>query len=186
MDPSSRPIPAQAGHPSIARTGRVEIPGESRIEIPRESRIEIIVADPAWRAWLRDPERLARRAAHAVGGDATIVLDGDAAVKRLNARHRGRNKPTNVLTFEPAARFLPGEIVLALGTVRREAEAAGRRGADHLAHLVVHGMLHLQGHDHHEAGPARRMELAEARLLGRMRRPNPWKPGAAAAGKPRP
>ena len=173
MDPSSRPSPAQAGHPSVP------------------NRIEIIVADPAWRAWLRDPERLARRAAlaameGAVGGAATIVLDGDTAVKRLNARHRGRNKPTNVLTFEPAGRFLPGEIVLALGTIRREAAAAGRRGADHLAHLVVHGMLHLRGHDHHEAGPARRMELAEARILGRLRRPNPWKNGTAPSSSRQP
>ena len=161
MDPSSRPSPANAGHRST----------------PGDSRIEIIVADPAWRTWLRGAESVARRAALAVGGAATIVLDGDPAVKRLNARHRGRNKPTNVLTFEPAGRFLPGEIVLALGTIRREAAVAGRRGADHLAHLVVHGMLHLQGHDHHEAGPARRMELAEARILGRLRRPNPWKNG---------
>jgi probable rRNA maturation factor len=71
--------------------------------------------------------------------------------------------------------FSGGDIVLALGTVRREAHAQGRRPAHHLAHLVVHGCLHLQGHDHHEAGDARRMEMEEARILHRIGVPNPWK-----------
>jgi probable rRNA maturation factor len=135
------------------------------------------VADAGWRRLVRNPERIAARAAAAAGGAATVVLDSDAAVKRLNARHRGRNKPTNVLTFEPAARGLPGEIVLARGTVDREARAAARRPAHHLAHLVVHGALHLRGYDHHHPGDARRMELAEGRILARLRLPNPWKRG---------
>ncbi len=104
-----------------------------------------------------------------------MLLASDATVKRLNARHRGRNKPTNVLTFDPAAPGLPGDIVLALGTVRREAAAAGKRPAHHLAHLVVHGVLHLAGHDHHHPGEARRMEMAEARILRRLGLPNPWR-----------
>jgi probable rRNA maturation factor len=66
-------------------------------------------------------------------------------------------------------------MLLALGVVRREAAETGRRPAHHLAHLVVHGALHLAGHDHHRAGEARRMELAEARILHRLRVPNPWK-----------
>jgi len=167
MDPSSRTSPAAAGPPSASPpTGRD---------------VDIILAEPAWRRFLRQPDVVARRAALVClgAGPATIVLAGDAAVQRLNARHRARNKPTNVLTFEPAAPGLPGEIVLALGTVRREARAAGRRMADHLAHLVVHGMLHLQGHDHALAGPARRMEMAESRALARLRRPNPWRHGGA-------
>ena len=102
------------------------------------------------------------------------MLASDRTVKRLNARHRGRNKATNVLTFEPAAPGLPGDIVLALGTVAREAAAVGRRPAYHLAHLVIHGLLHLRGHDHHHAGDARRMEMQETRLLHRMGVPNPW------------
>ena len=70
-----------------------------------------------------------------------------------------------------------GEIVLALGVVCREAVAAGRAAGGHLAHLVVHGTLHLAGHDHHSPGEMRRMELAEARLLRRLGLPNPWKRG---------
>ncbi|MCW3474554.1 rRNA maturation RNase YbeY [Limobrevibacterium gyesilva] len=154
-------------------------PGISRG--PAAAGVQVIVADPAWRRVVRNPELVVSRAASAAqgssGGPVTVVLSSDTAVKRLNARHRDRNKPTNVLTFDPAAAGLPGEIVLALATVRREAQEAGRRPAHHLAHLVVHGALHLQGHDHHHAGEARRMEMAEARILGRLGLPNPWKRG---------
>ncbi len=125
---------------------------------------------------VRRVEALAARAARAAGGGgASVVLASDRAVKRLNADHRGRNRPTNVLTFEPAAAGQPGEMVLALGTIRREAAAEGKCAAHHLAHLVVHGSLHLQGHDHHHPGAARRMEMAETRILRRMGLPDPWK-----------
>ena len=142
---------------------------------PAQAGIQIIVDDAAWRRAVRAPEAVVARAAHAAGAHATIVLSSDRVLRDLNGRHRGREKATNVLTFDPLAPGQPGEIVLALGTIRREAQAAGRRLSDHLAHLVIHGSLHLQGHDHGEAGPARRMEQTEARLMGRLRRPNPWK-----------
>jgi probable rRNA maturation factor len=156
MDPEASSRPAQAG-----------IHGQ----------VSVIVAEPAWRRLVPRAEAVAVRAARAAGtggagtGGAAIVLAADRMVRRLNARHRGRDRPTNVLTYlEPAP-----EIVLALGVIRREAALAGRRPAHHLAHLVVHGVLHLAGHDHHHAGDARRMELAEARILRRLRVPNPWK-----------
>jgi probable rRNA maturation factor len=119
---------------------------------------------------------VAARAAAAAGGAGTVVLSSDRAVKALNGKHRNRHKPTNVLTFDfGGTGFLGGDIVLALGTVRREAQAAHRRPAHHLAHLVVHGALHLRGHDHHHPGEARRMEMAEARILAGIGVPNPWK-----------
>jgi probable rRNA maturation factor len=142
---------------------------------PAQAGVPVIVAEPAWRRVVRRAEVLAARAALAAGGAGSVVLADDRTVKRLNARHRGRNKPTNVLTFEPPAPGLSGDVILALGTVRREAGAARRRPAHHLAHLVVHGALHLAGHDHRRAGEARRMEMAEARILHRLRVPNPWK-----------
>lgn len=142
---------------------------------PAQAGVPVMVTDRRWRCFLRRPEVLAARAAIAAGGVCTVVLASDAVVKRLNARHRGRNRPTNVLTFDPAAPGLSGEIVLALGTVRREARAAAKRPAAHLAHLVVHGVLHLRGHDHGRAGAARRMEMAEARVLHRLGLPNPWR-----------
>jgi probable rRNA maturation factor len=170
MEPGSSRGPAPAGHSQSA--------GEAG------PRIEVIVADPAWHRTVRNAPALARRAARAAvppgaGTPAvtrTVVLSSDGELKRLNARHRGRNAPTNVLTFDALASGDGGEIFVARGTVRREAQAAGRRAGHHLAHLIVHGMLHLQGHDHDRPGDARRMELAEARILGRLRLPNPWKP----------
>jgi len=130
---------------------------------------DIIVADVGWRRMVPRAQALAARAMRAAGATGTVLLTSDAAVKRLNARHRGRNKPTNVLTFDG------GDIVLARGVVRREALAAARPAGAHLAHLVVHGALHLRGHDHEAAGAARRMELAEARILHRLGVANPWK-----------
>jgi probable rRNA maturation factor len=155
MDPEASSGPAQAGIQGL---------------------ISVIVAEPAWRRLVPGAEAVAARAARAAGSGgaapgAAIVLAADRTVRRLNARHRGRDKPTNVLTY-----LLPApEVVLALGVIRREAAVSGRRPAHHLAHLVVHGVLHLAGHDHHHAGEARRMELAEARILHRLRVPNPWK-----------
>jgi probable rRNA maturation factor len=148
MEPGSR-CPAQAGNQNV----------------------EVIVAEPAWRRLVPRVAAVAARAARAAGAAGTVVLAGDRVVQRLNMRHRGRNQPTNVLTYEQPA----GEIILALGVVRREAAAAARRPAHHLAHLVVHGALHLAGHDHHHAGEARRMEQAETRILHRLGVPNPWK-----------
>ncbi len=142
---------------------------------PAAAGIPVIVEEPAWRRCVPHAERIARDAARAAGSTGHVVLADDRTVKRLNARHRGRNKPTNVLTYEPIGPGDPGGIVLALGVMRREAAAAGRRTAHHLAHLVVHGALHLRGHDHVRAGEARRMEMAEARILRRLRVPNPWR-----------
>jgi probable rRNA maturation factor len=146
-------------------------PSSSRGPAPAGPRI--IVADPAWRRLVTCPERIVARAA--AGAAATVVLTSDREVKRLNARHRGRNKPTNVLSFEATGPGMPGEILLAAGVVAREASAAGKRPADHLAHLVIHGLLHLAGHEHDGAGAARRMEMAESRALARLHRPNPWR-----------
>ncbi len=138
---------------------------------------ELVVADPAWRRFVPRTEAVVRRAALAAGTDATILLADDRTVRRLNARDRGKDKATNVLTYDPPAPGLPGQIVLALGVLRREAAAAHRRPAHHLAHLIVHAALHLAGEDHHQAGEARRMEMAEARILSGIGVPNPWKQG---------
>ncbi|MGH7121842.1 MAG: rRNA maturation RNase YbeY [Acetobacteraceae bacterium] len=120
----------------------------------------------------RAAEIALRAAALAAPAQSTVVLASDPVVRRLNARHRRRIRATNVLSFPGT-----GEIVLALGVVCREARAAGRRPAWHLAHLVLHGALHLSGYDHHMAGQARRMALAETRLLRRLGLPDPWRRG---------
>ncbi len=133
--------------------------------------IDLVVAEPKWRKLIPNAPAIVRRAAHAAGMTGTIVLASDQAVQTLNGRHRGRNKPTNVLTYEQPA----PEIILALGVIRAEAAARGCRPAHHLAHLVVHGALHLSGEDHHHPGDARRMEMLESRILHRIGVPNPWK-----------
>jgi probable rRNA maturation factor len=150
MDPEASSGPAQAGI---------------------RDKINVIVTEPAWRRLVRRAETVAARAARAAGAHGTVVLAADRTVRGLNVRHRGRNRATNVLTYASPA----PEMLLALGVIRREAAAAGRSPAHHLAHLVVHGALHLAGHDHHHPGDARRMELAEARILHRLGVPNPWK-----------
>lgn len=131
---------------------------------------EIVVTDRKWRSYVRNVERVAARALHVAGCTADVVLTDDRTIRRLNYQDRGRNKSTNVLTYEN-----PAEILLAFGVVRREAAESGRSVAAHLAHLLIHGALHLQGFDHHHAGDARRMEGREARLLARLRIANPWK-----------
>jgi probable rRNA maturation factor len=137
--------------------------------------IVVRVAAPTWRRAVPNVATNVRRWAAAAlegragAGEVTIVLAGDALVHRLNRDFRGKDKPTNVLSFpagaDPAPEQPLGDIVIALGTMRAEARAAGKPLADHLAHLVMHGVLHLLGHDHERPGPARRMERLEAQLL---------------------
>lgn len=145
--------------PPSSRSLGLEAPGET----------PVVVTDRSWRRMVPNAEALAARAVRAAGGAGVVVLASDQTVKRLNARHRGRNKPTNVLTFDS------GDILIASGVVRREAAAAGRRASHVMAHLVVHGALHLRGNGHEGAGEARRMERRETRILHRLGVPNPWR-----------
>ena len=141
----------------------------------------IIIEDRGWRRFVPRLEEWVTRSIQAAQQAApealveTVVLADDRTVRALNARHRGRNKPTNVLTFEPVGPGAGGEIVLALGVMRREAAAEGKLLPHHLAHLLVHGVLHLDGAEHDHPGDARSMEMAETRILGRLGVPNPWK-----------
>ncbi|MDE1907183.1 MAG: rRNA maturation RNase YbeY [Rhodospirillales bacterium] len=132
--------------------------------------IEIIITDRRWRAYVPDAIRRVSRALLATGCAASVALTDDRTVKRLNFRDRGKNKPTNVLTYEQ-----PPEILLAFGVVAKEARRERKSIADHLSHLIVHGALHLQGYDHHHPGEAREMEAEETRILARLHVPNPWK-----------
>ena len=93
-------------------------------------------------------------------------MTDDATVQGLNARFRGKDAPTNVLAFpaEPEGRFL-GDIALARQTCLREAEEKGIAAADHAAHLIVHGVLHLIGYDHQCEEDAVHMERRERAIL---------------------
>ena len=131
---------------------------------------EIIITDRRWRAHVRDVARLVQRALSAAECGASVVLTDDLTVKRLNHRDRGKNKPTNVLTYEH-----PAEMLLAFGVVSREAAREGKSIARHLTHLLVHGALHLHGFEHGHPGDAQEMENTETRILARLGVPNPWK-----------
>jgi probable rRNA maturation factor len=107
-------------------------------------------------------------------------LTDDAAIRALNNRWRGLDKPTNVLSF-PAPAALQGDspvhlgdIAIAYETVAREAESEGKPLAHHLSHLAVHGFLHLLGYDHESEPEAEAMEQQERAILARLRIPDPY------------
>jgi len=102
-----------------------------------------------------------------------VVLSDDARIRTLNRTWRGKDAATNVLSFpagdtaEDGPRLL-GDVVLAFETIAREAEAEGKTFDDHLAHLAVHGALHLLGFDHERDGDAEAMENQERKILARL------------------
>lgn len=140
--------------------------------------IDVEIDDPAWLAALADPADKARCAAEAAADGATgeiaILLTDDASLQGLNARFRQKDQPTNVLSFPDASPERLGDIALAFGVCEAEARAQGKPLADHLAHLVVHGVLHLLGYDHIADGDAAAMEDRERRLLAEMNIPDPY------------
>jgi probable rRNA maturation factor len=119
----------------------------------------------------------AEKAARFRGASAfTILLSKDSKLKGLNRDFRGKDKPTNVLSFPaaPNKEGYRGDIALALGVTRREAKASDKSLADHAVHLVVHGVLHLAGHDHVRASDARKMERLEIAILKTLGVANPY------------
>lgn len=108
-------------------------------------------------------------------GELSVVLSDDAQVQGLNRDYRSKDRPTNVLSFPmPVETGLMGDVVLALETVRREAAAQGKRFTDHAVHLLIHGVLHLQGFDHQDDASAVDMEAREVRALASLSIDNPY------------
>jgi probable rRNA maturation factor len=112
------------------------------------------------------------------GGEVSILLSDDSAIREVNRQWRGLDKPTNVLSFPaantPATQGHLGDIVIAYETLRRECETEGRQFLHHLAHLTVHGFLHLIGYDHETDAQADEMERLESRIMIAMNMPDPW------------
>lgn len=131
------------------------------ISIQRASRAAHIPSDRRIRAWAR--AALTRKAA------VTLRFVAEAEARRLNREFRGKDYATNVLTFVYEARrggLLSGDVVICAPVVAREARAQSKAADAHYAHLVVHGLLHLQGMDHDRgAADASRMEARERRIL---------------------
>jgi probable rRNA maturation factor len=133
--------------------------------------VEVMIESVGWRRRLRDAEAIARRAALAArrsggaSGTVAVVLSDDAQLRSLNRDFRGRDKPTNVLSFPADESGILGDVILALETCVREARVQGKTLRAHMLHLVVHGVLHLQGHDHRNSREAEAMEALERRIL---------------------
>src|ERR1700747_1278487 len=152
--------------------------------------IEIMVESPLWRAEPRAAAVLRRaigEAAEMTGATAraievAIMLCDDAAMRKLNGRWRGHAEPTNVLSFPAAGRAWDGggargDIAIAYETTAREAQGDGKRFDEHLAHLAVHGFLHLLGYDHQSDDQAEAMERLERLILARLGGAAPYPPG---------
>ena len=166
--------------------------------------LEVAVdADDEWdssRSW----DELARSAAEAALAESafpqlatidraveiSVRLTGDREVRALNAEWRGKDKPTNVLSFPMADQaalqttnvagpeVLLGDIILARGICAAEAAEKGVSIDQHATHLIVHGTLHLLGYDHHDDEEAADMEAREVRALGRLGIANPYEVAA--------
>lgn len=150
--------------------------------------IDVTVEAGEWpdEAALRDLARPAIEAALAAvpavapGSEVSLVFTDDPHIAVLNRTWRDKDGPTNVLSFPGtpagAARFGPmlGDIIIARETVEREAGAMGLTFADHLTHLLVHGFLHLVGHDHQHDAEADVMERLEAAILAGLGIADPY------------
>ena len=105
--------------------------------------------------------------------ELTIRVVGAAESRRLNRTWRGKDKPTNVLSFAADAPVL-GDLAICAPVVAREAREQGKSPAAHWAHMVVHGVLHLLGYDHENDRDAARMEARETKILAQLGMPNPY------------
>ena len=137
------------------------------IGIQRASRASHIPSDATLRKWAR--------AALARDASVTVRYVAEAEGRRLNREYRGKDSATNVLTFVYEERPLAGDVVICAPVVAREAKAQGKALAAHHAHLLVHGMLHLQGFDHERERDAKSMERRERTILAKLGFPDPYR-----------
>lgn len=150
--------------------------------------IDLVIDDEKWTRAIPEMDALAQACQKAaidmerdLDGEIALLAADDEALRALNERFRGKNTPTNVLSFpsEGPPGFL-GDIALARETCVREATEKGVSLRDHAAHLIVHGMLHLIGYDHHEAVEAAAMERREAEILASLGISDPYEDAAEA------
>lgn len=146
--------------------------------------IDVVIASTRWRK-APQAETIVRRAIAAAApaparkAEIAVTLTGDRTIRALNRRWRRQDKATNVLSFPspPQGRGTPrhlGDLVIAYETVAAEARAANKPFDHHLAHLAVHGFLHLLGYDHESNRDAEEMERRERRILARLGIPDPY------------
>ncbi len=139
--------------------------------------IDVITESPHWKGLaptIRRAAEAALKAERKTQWGVTIALSDNAAVRALNKQYRGKDKPTNVLSFPDGESMRLGDIILAYETIAREAQAQGKPLKHHITHLTIHGVLHLIGYDHETETDAKVMERKEIRLLAAMAIANPY------------
>jgi len=158
-----------------------------RVEAQFAARRPWVPSVTALRRWAVAAHRAAttsrspgRRGSEAAVGGLCIRVVGTAASRRLNREYRGKDRPTNVLSFpaSPVERELAGslgDLAICAAVVADEAEEQGKAPPAHWAHMVVHGVLHLHGYDHQSARDARRMEGLEVEILRGFGYQNPYR-----------
>jgi len=158
-----------------------------RVEAQFAARRPWVPSVAALRRWAAAAHRAAttsgrpgRRGTEAAAGGLCIRVVGAASSRRLNREYRGKDKPTNVLSFpaSPAERELAGslgDLAICAAVVVAEAREQGKAPRAHWAHMVVHGVLHLHGYDHQSARDARRMEGLEVEILRGFGYQNPYR-----------
>ena len=139
-------------------------------------KVFVDVHDQRWNKYKIDFEKIANTAVSGVhkNSEVSIVLVDDSEIHELNKNYRGMDKPTNVISFELGDDVLLGDIFISLDTVKRESKDAGISVPEHVAHMVVHGMLHLQGFDHITDAEAKIMESKEVEILKKLGYKNPY------------
>ncbi|MEM9262750.1 MAG: rRNA maturation RNase YbeY [Pseudomonadota bacterium] len=156
----------------------MQFPGDESAPGP-----DLVIEDPTWSAVVDDIDELLSTvflatiaAEPKTNGSFSVLLADDSRVSALNAEFRGKPSPTNVLSFPSgfsAPNFI-GDLALARETCEREANEQGKQVTDHVAHLLVHGLLHLIGYDHLSEDEALAMEQLEIRILDQLGIANPY------------
>lgn len=181
--------------------------------MPEYCRVKIAAPSPLWEQSIENSAELVTRvvaravaASNRVHGDSevSVVLSDDRELRILNKEYRGKDEPTNVLSFPGdeldtdedsftslGRPMILGDVVVAFETIRREALDQGKALADHAAHILIHGVLHLCGFDHERSEDAKIMEGLERAVLGEFGIAGPYEsdepsPGPKRAAKPPP
>ena len=145
--------------------------------------LDLRIEDDAWSERVPDLTQVCQTALNAgaaqmqATGEVSVLLTDDAEIQTLNRDWRGKDTPTDVLSFpasEVDAPFL-GDIAVSLGVTRKDAEARDIGLDQHLSHLLIHGLMHLLGHDHKDDTEAAEMESLEIAALASLGWPDPYK-----------
>jgi len=144
--------------------------------------LDLRVAEPEWAENLTDLEAICQRALDAGAaqkgavGEVAVLLTDNAEIQDLNRDWRGKDKPTDVLSFpaDPMDKPFLGDIAIAIGVTQDDARTRDLSLDQHLSHMLIHGLLHLLGHDHKDDTEAAEMEALEIAALASLGWPDPY------------